>query len=155
MPARPIPEGYERPIPFLAVDEAAQAIKFYKHAFGARERMRMNTPGGEVAHAELEIRGSIMMLADPLPTFPWKPPKQLGGTSVGVVMYVEDVDAVVQQAVDAGATLTLPAQATFYGDRYARVTDPFGHEWQIATHKEDLTPEEIAERGRQALAGPS
>jgi PhnB protein len=155
MPARAIPEGYEGPIPFLAVEDAARAIEFYKRAFGARERMRMNTPGGDVAHAELEIGGGVVMLADRLPIYPWKPPHELGGTSVGLGLYVRDVDAVVEQAVDAGAIVTLPVEDKFYGDRYGRVADPFGHEWQIATHTEDLTPDEIAERGRKAMAGPS
>ena len=115
----------------------------------------MNTPGGDVAHAELEIGGGVVMLADRLPIYPWKPPHELGGTSVGLGLHVRDVDAVVEQAVDAGATLTLPVEDKFYGDRYGRVADPFGHEWQIATHTEDLTPDEIAERGRKAMAGPS
>jgi len=149
MPARPIPKGYEGPIPFLAVDDAARAIDFYARAFGARERLRMNTPGGEVAHAEIEIGGRIVMLADRLPIYSWRPPTELGGTSVGLGRYVEDV---VQQAVGAGARVTLPVEDKFYGDRYGRVADPFGHEWQIATHTEDLTPEEIAARGREAMA---
>jgi PhnB protein len=152
MSARPIPEGYEGPIPFLAVEDAAAAIEFYKRAFGARERLRMNTSAGEVAHAELEIGGRVVMLADRLSIYPWRPPTELGGTSVGLGLYVEDVDAVVERAVDAGARV-LPVEDKFYGDRYGRVADPFWHEWQIATHTEDLSPEEIAERGRKAIAG--
>ncbi|HEV2771892.1 MAG TPA: VOC family protein [Thermoleophilaceae bacterium] len=153
MPAQPIPEGYERLIPSLSVDDAAQAIDFYERAFGARERTRMELPDGTIAHAEIEINGSVLMLADPFPQSTSRPPKELGGTSVGVFMYVEDVDAVVQQAVDAGATVTMPVDDMFWGDRYGKISDPFGHEWEIATHTEDLTPEEIEERGREAMAG--
>jgi PhnB protein len=142
-------------IPFLAVEDAARAIEFYKRAFGARERMRMNTPDDEIAHAELEIGGRIVMVADRLPIYPWKPPHELGGMSVGLGLYVEDVDAMVKQAVDAGARVTLPVEDKFYGDRYGRVADPFGHEWQLATHTEHLSPDEIAERGRKAMDGPS
>jgi PhnB protein len=149
MPTRPIPEGYEHPIPFLAVDDAARAIEFYKRAFGARERMRMPTPDGGIAHAEIELAGSVVMLADPLPQYNWKPPRELGGTSVGIGLYVADVDASVRRAVEAGATLRMPVEDKFYGDRYGTVRDPFGHEWQLATHMEDLTPEEIARRGKE------
>jgi PhnB protein len=151
MPARPIPEGYEDPIPFTT----RRARSSFISGRSVRERVRMNTPDGEAAHAELEIGGRIVMLADRLPIYPWRPPNELGGTSVGMGMYVEDVDAVVQQAVDAGARVTLPVEDRFYGDRYGRVADPFEHEWQIATHTEDLTAEEIAARGREAMAGPS
>ena len=155
MPPKPIPEGYHTVTPFLAVDGAAQAIEFYKRAFGARERARMPAPDGKIAHAELEIGDSVIMLADPFPHSDHRPPKELGGTSAGVFLYVEDVDAVVQQALDAGATLTMPVDDMFWGDRFGAVTDPFGHAWQIATHKEDLTPEEVAERGREAMASMS
>jgi len=152
MPAKPIPEGYHSLTPFLAVDDAARAIEFYKQAFGAQERGRMPGPEGKIAHAELQIGDSAVMLSDPFPQSTCRPPKELGGTSVGVFLYVEDVDAVVQKAVDAGGTLTMPVEDQFWGDRYGKVADPFGHEWQIATHKEDLTPEEIAERGKEVMA---
>lgn len=155
MPAQPIPNGYENPIPSLAVDGAAEAIEFYKDAFGARERARMEGPGGMIAHAELEIGSSVVMLADPFPQSSCRPPKELGGTSVSVFLYVEDVDAVVKRAVDAGATVTMPVDDMFWGDRYGKVTDPFGHEWELATHKEDLTPEEVARRGEEAMASMS
>jgi PhnB protein len=155
MPAKPIPEGYHTLTPQLAVDDAAQAIDFYKRAFGAKERGRMPGPEGKIAHAELEIGDSVVMLADPFEQSTSKPPKQLGGTSVGIFLYVEDVDAAVQQAVDAGATVTMPVDDMFWGDRFGTLADPFGHEWQLATHKEDLEPEEIMERGKEAMAGLS
>jgi PhnB protein len=109
----------------------------------------MQTPDGRIAHAEIELAGYVVMLADPLPQYSWKPPQELGGTSVGIGLYVTDVDAAVRRALEAGATLTAPVEDKFYGDRYGTVRDPFGHEWQLATHKEDLTPEQIAERSRR------
>jgi PhnB protein len=150
--AKPIPEGYHALTPSLAVENAAEAIEFYKRAFGATERMRMPGPGDTVAHAELEIGDSVLMLSDPFPQSSVKPPKELGGTSVGVFMYVEDVDEVVQQAIDAGANVTMPVDDQFWGDRFGVVADPFGHSWMIATHKEDLTPEQMMERGKEAMA---
>jgi PhnB protein len=123
MPPRPIPDGYDHPIPFLAVDDAVQAIEFYARAFGARERMRMQTPDGRIAHAEIELAGYVVMLADPLPQYSWKPPQELGGTSVGIGLYVTDVDAAVRRALEAGATLTAPVEDKFYGDRYGTVRD--------------------------------
>jgi PhnB protein len=152
MAAKPIPEGYHTVTPYLAVDDAAQAIEYYKKAFGAKELGRMDAPGGTIGHAELEIGDSRVMLSDPFPQASTKPPKELGGTSVSVFMYVEDVDAVVKQAVDAGATVLMEVADQFWGDRFGTVQDPFGHSWSIATHVEDLTPEEIAERGREAMA---
>ena len=152
MAAKPIPEGYHSLIPTIAVDDAARAIEFYKRAFGATERMRMPAPDGKIAHAELEIGDSVLMLADPFPHATARPPKELGGTSGSVFLYVEDVDEVVQQAVDAGATVTMAVEDMFWGDRFGSVTDPFGHTWQIATHKEDLTPEQMAERAKEAMA---
>ncbi len=152
MAARPIPEGYHSVSPALAVEGAAEAIDFYKRAFGARERYRMPGPEGTVAHAELEIGDSVVMLSDPFPQSTVKPPTQLGGTSVGIFVYVEDVDAVFQQAVDAGATVTMALDDQFWGDRFGTVTDPYGHSWSLATHIEDVPPEEMEERGKQALA---
>jgi PhnB protein len=155
--AKPIPENYHALTPSLVVDNAAQAIEFYKRAFGAKERgtMPMPGPGNKIAHAELVIGDSVLMLADPMPQATVKTPKELGGTTVGIFLYVEDVDEVVQQAIDAGATVTMPVEDQFWGDRFGVVADPFGHQWQIATHKEDLTPEEIMKRGEKALAGMS
>ncbi len=155
MATKPIPEGYHTLTPYLAVDDAVEAIEYYKRAFGAKERVRMEAPGGKIGHAELEIGDSLVMLSDPFPQSSVRPPKELGGTSANVFMYVEDVDAVVQQAVDAGATVTMEVADQFWGDRFGTVSDPFGHSWSIATHVEDLTPEEIAERGKAAMAAMS
>jgi PhnB protein len=152
MAVNPIPEGYPAITPSLVVDGAAEAIDFYERAFGAKLRGRMDMPDGKVAHAELEIGDGLLMLADPFPQSSVKSPKELGGTTAGLFMYVEDVDAAVERAVDAGATATAPAEDMFWGDRFGTVTDPFGHAWQLATHKEDLTPEEIEERGREFMA---
>jgi PhnB protein len=152
MAVNAIPEGYEGLIPSLAVEDAARAIDFYERAFGARERSRMPGPDGKIAHAEIEIGGSLLMLADPFPQATATPPTELGGTSMGLFLFVEDVDAAVERAVDAGATVTMPVEDQFWGDRYGKVADPFGHEWQLATHKEDLTPEEIERRGAEAMA---
>ena len=152
MSAKPIPEGYHSLTPSLAVDDAAQAIEFYKHAFGATERARMPAPDGRIAHAELEIGDSVLTLADTFDQSAYRPPKELGGTTGSVLLYVEDVDALVEQAVEAGASVTMPVKDMFWGDRYGQVTDPFGHVWQIATHKEDLTPEQMMERAGQAMA---
>ncbi len=152
MATKPIPEGYHSVTPYLAVDDAAQAIQYYKQAFGAKERVRMHAPDGKIGHAELEIGDALVMLSDPFPQSTTRPPTELGGTSVSVFIYVEDVDAIVKQAVDAGATVTMEVADQFWGDRFGSVTDPFGHSWSIATHVEDLTPEEVAERGKAAMA---
>jgi PhnB protein len=153
--AKAIPENYHALTPSLAVENAAQAIEFYKRAFGAKERGLMPGPGGTIAHAELEIGDSVLMLSDPMPQSTVTPPTKLGGTSVGIFLYVEDVDSVVQDALDAGATVKMPVADQFWGDRFGVVADPFGHTWQIATHVEDLTPEEIMERGKTAMASMS
>jgi PhnB protein len=155
MAVKPIPEGYHTVTPYLAVDDAVEAIEYYKNAFGATERVRMEAPGGKIGHAELEIGDSLVMLSDPLPQFSTRPPKELGGTSVSVFMYVEDVDAVVKRAVDAGATITMEVADQFWGDRFGSVQDPFGHLWSIATHVEDVPPEEMAERAKAAMAAMS
>jgi len=152
---KPIPENYHALTPSLAVENAAKAIEFYKRAFGAKERGRMPGPGDTIAHAELEIGDSVLMLADPMPQSTVTPPTKLDGTSVGIFLYVEDVDSVVQDALDAGATVKMPVADQFWGDRFGVVADPFGHTWQIATHVEDLTPEEIMERGKTAMASMS
>ena len=152
MAAQPIPDGYHTVSPYLAVDDAEKAIEYYKKAFGAEETVRMNAPDGRIGHAELKIGDSLVMLSDPFPQASTTPPKELGGTSSSIFMYVEDVDAVVQKAVDAGATVTMEVEDQFWGDRFGSITDPFGHNWSIATHVEDLTPEEIEERGKAAMA---
>ena len=155
MATKPIPEGYHTITPYLAVDDAAEAIEYYQEAFGAKERVRMNAPDGKIGHAELEIGDSLVMLSDPFPQATTKSPSELGGTSASVFMYVEDVDATVKQAVDAGATVTMEVSDQFWGDRFGSVVDPFGHQWSIATHVEDLSPEEIAERAKSAMAAMS
>lgn len=152
MSVKPIPEGYRTLTPYLAVDDATEAIEFYERAFGANERSRMPGPDGKIAHAELLIGDSLVMLSDPFPQSTVKPPAQVGGTTAGLFMYVEDVDAAYRRAIDAGATETMPPEDMFWGDRFASVADPFGHSWEIATHVEDLTPEEIAKRGQEAMA---
>lgn len=155
MATKPIPEGYHTITPYLAVDDAAAAIEYYKKAFGAKERVRMDAPGGKIGHAELEIGDSLVMLSDPFPQASTRPPKELGGTSASVFMYVDDVDEVVKQAVDAGATITMEVADQFWGDRFGSVTDPFGHSWSIATHVEDVSPEEMDERAKEAMAAMS
>ena len=152
MAAKPIPEGYHTVTPYLAVGDAAQAIDFYTRAFGAKEVVRMDAPGGKIGHAELEIGDSRIMLSDPFPQSSTKPPKDLGGTSFSVMMYVEDVDAAFKRAVDAGASVSMELSDMFWGDRFGSVTDPFGHSWSLATHVEDVPPEEMAERAKAAMA---
>jgi PhnB protein len=152
MAVQPVPEGYHTVTPYLAVDDATAAIDFYQRAFGAKERGRMAGPDGTIGHAELEIGDSLVMLADPFPQFTARPPKELGGTSVGVFVYVENVDELFQQAVDAGATPTMEPDDMFWGDRFGSVLDPFGHSWQIATHVEDVSPEEMEKRSREFMA---
>ena len=152
MAVQPVPDGYHTVSPYLAVEDAATAIDYYKKAFGATERVRMETPDGKIGHAELEIGDSIVMLADPFPQASTKPPHELGGTSAGVFLYVEDVDQVVKRAVEAGATVTMEVADQFWGDRFGTVTDPFGHVWSVATHIEDVPPAEMAERAKAAMA---
>jgi PhnB protein len=155
MATKPIPEGYHTVTPYLAVDDAAEAIEYYRKAFGAEERVRMETPDGNIGHAELAIGDSRVMLSDPFPQGTTRSPKELGGTSVSVFMYVEDVDAVVKRAIDAGAKITMEVADQFWGDRFGSVIDPFGHSWSIATHVEDVPPEEMAERAKAAMAAMS
>ncbi len=152
MATKAIPEGYHTLTPYLALDNASEAIEFYKRAFGAKERMRMDAPGGKIGHAQLEIGDSVVMLSDTFPQSSTKAPNELGGTTGGVFMYVEDVDAVVKQAVEAGATVDMEPEDMFWGDRFGTVSDPYGHHWSIATHIEDVPPEEMAERGKAAMA---
>jgi len=155
MSVKPIPEGYHTVTPYLALDDAAAAIEYYKTAFGAKERVRMDAPDGKIGHAELEIGDSLVMLSDAFPQASTTPPKELGGTSAGVFLYVEDVDAVVEQAVGAGGSVAMEVADQFWGDRLGSVTDPFGHLWSIATHVEDVPPEEMAERSKAAMAAMS
>jgi PhnB protein len=149
--ASAIPEGYHSVTPYLAVDGAAEAIAFYKQAFGATEVMRMPAPGGKVGHAEIEIGGSRIMLADEYPDMGFRSPKAYGGTPVTLHLYVADVDAVAKQAVTAGAKELRPVKDQFYGDRTGSFEDPFGHVWHIATRKEDLPPDELKRRAEKAM----
>jgi PhnB protein len=152
MAVKPIPEGYHTATPYLAVDDAAEALEYYKKAFGAKERGRMEAPDGKIGHAEIQIGDSLVMLSDPFPQASTRTPKELGGTSASVFLYVEDVDKFVQRAVDAGATVTMEVEDQFWGDRFGTITDPFGHSWSVATHIEDVPPEEMAERAKAAMA---
>lgn len=149
--AKPIPDGYGTVTPHLVVREAAKALEFYQKAFGAQERCRMPGPGGKLMHAEFQIGNSIIMMVDEMPEFN-KSPQALGGSPVTIHLYVEDVDVLFDRAVKAGATATMPVSDTFWGDRYGRLSDPFGHQWSIATHKQDLTPEEIQKGAEEYFA---
>ena len=142
---KPIPDGYHSVTPYLICDGAADAIEYYKKAFGATELFRMDHEG-KVGHAELKIGDSPIMLADEYPQMGYRSPKALGGTPVSIMIYVPDVDTVYQQTIDAGATVVKPLQDQFYGDRSGTVTDPFGHVWTVATHKEDVSMEEMNRR---------
>jgi PhnB protein len=143
---KPIPDGYHAITPYLIVAGGAEALEFYGRAFGAIERERMQDPSGKIRHAEISIGDSRVMLADEHPEIGALGPGTIGGSPVSIHLYVEDVDAVVGQAVAAGATLTRPVADQFYGDRVGGITDPFGHRWFIATHKEDLTSAELHRR---------
>ena len=148
---KPVPDGYHSVTPYLAIDGAADAIAFYKKAFGATEVMRMPAPGGKVGHAEIEIGGSRIMLADAYPDMNFRSPKAYGGSPVGLHLYVADVDAVARRAVAAGAKELRPVKDQFYGDRSGSIEDPFGHIWHIATRKEDLSVDELKRRAAQAM----
>ena len=147
-----IPEGYHTVTPYLIVHNAKEALAFYERAFGAKLRERFEDPSsGKIGHAEFEIGDSRIALADEYPEMGAKSAKSLGGTPVSILLYVPDADAVVGQAIKAGATLTRPVTDQFYGDRAGSVTDPFGHSWYVHTHKEDVAPEEM-ERRVKAMA---
>ena len=147
-----IPEGYPPVTPYLIVDGAAAAIDFYGSVLGAKERMRMDGPGGKIGHAELEIGDSVVMLADEHPEIGALGPRAVGGTPVSLHTYVEDADAVFARALDAGAKERSPMEDKFYGDRMGTFEDPFGHHWHVATHVEDVPPEEMAKRAASATA---
>ena len=150
---RPIPEGYGTVTPYLIVNGAARAIEFYKQAFGATETFRMERPDGRVGHAEIKIGDSHVMLADEHPEMGARGPRTIGGSPISLVLYVEDVDATVTRAVEAGAKLTRPVANQFYGDRTGGVEDPFGHAWYVATHVEDVSEEEMKKRAAAAHGG--
>jgi len=141
-----IPEGYEGATPYLIIKGAADALEFYKKAFGAIEIMRIPAPGGAVGHAEIKIGRAIIMLGDEYPEMNCKSPQAYGGSPVSMMIYVHDVDQFVKRAVDAGAKLVRPVENKFYGDRAGSLDDPFGHQWHFATHVEDVPPDEMAKR---------
>jgi len=150
--AKAIPEGFHSITPAIVVRNADQAIEFYKKAFGAQEVSRMLGPDRKVAHAELKIGDSILMLSDEFPGSPCESPQKLGGTTATLHLYVQDVDSAFQQAITAGGKENMPVQDMFWGDRYGRVLDPFGHVWGILTHKEDVSPQEMEKRAQTAFA---
>lgn len=152
MAVKPIPEGYHSLTPYLVVDGGAEALEYYKKAFGATELFRM-PQGNKIAHAEMKIGDSAFMLSDEHPEMGYKGPKSIGGSAVGLMIYVDDCDAVFTQAIDAGGTEKKAMQDQFYGDRSGTLEDPFGHIWTVATHKEDVTPEEIDKRLAAMAAG--
>ena len=151
MAANPIPEGYHSITPYLIVKGAADAIEFYKKAFGATELMRMAQPNGKIGHAEIKIGNSPIMLADEYPEMGFVGPQTLSGSGVGIVLYVDDVDAVAKQVIAAGATVMRPVVDQFYGDRSGMFKDPFGHVWTIATHIEDMSVDEMNRRFEEAV----
>jgi len=150
---KPIPDDYPRVMPYLYIDGAADAIEFYKTVLGATERMRIAAPGGRVGHAELEIGKSVIMMADEAPDMGVRGPKTVGGTPVLLLVYVEDVDATYAKALKAGATEERGLEDQFYGDRTAQFFDPWGHSWSVATHIEDVSPDEMAKRAAKMMGG--
>jgi PhnB protein len=152
MSVKPIPDGYTTVTPYLVVDKAAEAIDFYKRAFGAQEIVRMAGPMGKIMHAELKIGNSMIMLGDEMPGSGARSPHSLGGTSSGIMLYLNDVDATFAQAVSAGAKVEMPLDNMFWGDRYGKLLDPFGHSWSLATHVEDVAPADMKVRMEEAIA---
>jgi PhnB protein len=153
MSVKPIPDGYPRVIPYLCIDGAADAIDFYTQVLDAKERMRMGGPGGKIGHAELEIGDSVVMLSDEFPDMQQLGPKKIGGTPVNISVYVEDVDKTFDKALKAGAKELRPVENQFYGDRTGGFEDPFGHKWHVATHVEDVPPDEMEKRAAEAMEG--
>jgi len=149
---KPIPEGYHSLTPYLIIDGAAKALEYYTKAFGATELFRMEHEG-KIGHAEMKIGDSPFMLADENAQMGFKGPKALGGTPVSLMIYVDDVDSTFKQALEAGGVEMKPLQDQFYGDRSGTLTDPFGHVWTVATHKEDVSPEEMDKRLKAMAAG--
>ena len=143
---KPVPDGYHTATPYLTIRGAAEAIDFYKRAFGAKELFRMPSPDGKIVHAEITIGDSHIMLADESDRAETKAPQTLKGSTAGIFLYLKDVDTAFKQAVKAGAKETMPVQNMFWGDRFGKLTDPFGHRWMLATHIEDVSPAEMEER---------
>jgi PhnB protein len=152
-PVKPIPDGYPRVSPYLCVNGGTTALDFYKSVFGATERMRMPAPDGRIGHAELQFGDSVIMLADEYPEMGIRSPRAVGGTPVTISVYVEDVDAVFNRAVAAGAKSLRAVETQFYGDRSGQFEDPFGHRWSVATHVEDVAPDEMERRAANAMSG--
>jgi PhnB protein len=150
---KPIPDDFPRVIPYLSIEGAAAAIDFYRTVFGATERVRMGSPDGKIGHAELDIGTGVVMLADVFPDMGGKSPKMIGGTPVTLMVYVEDVDACFERALEAGATATRKVEDQFYGDRAGTFEDPFGHLWHVATHVEDVPEEEMKKRAAAVMGG--
>src|SRR5438309_1028245 len=148
----PIPSGYHSVTPYLVVNDASRAIEYYKQAFKAKETVRMAGPGGKIGHAELKIGDSMIMLSDEMPGSGNRSPQSLGGSPVSIFLYVENVDSTFNEAVKAGAKADKPPQDMFWGDRFGALTDPFGHIWALATHIEDVTPEEMKKRSEAFMA---
>lgn len=146
MAVKPIPDGYHAVTPYLTIKGAAKALDFYKRAFGATELMRIEGPGGSIAHAEIRIGDSVIMMADEQPQNPCRSPESLGGSPCGIMLYVPDVDSQFRKAVEAGAKVTRAIADQFYGDRSGNLVDPFGHVWTLSTHKEDVSEEEMQRR---------
>ena len=151
MPVKPIPDGYHTVTPYLIIKGAAQALDFYRRAFGATESLRMDGPDGSIGHAEIRIGDSVIMLADEHPQMGVVGPQTLGGTSVSILLYVEDVDRRYAQAIAAGGQEQRPLQNQFYGDRSGTLVDPFGHQWTLATHVEDVPHDELQRRMEQVM----
>ena len=149
MSVKPIPEGFHTVTPYLIIKNASDAIEFYKRAFGATETMRLSGPQGKVGHAEIRIGSSPLMLADEFPEMGFSGPQGSTGSPVGIHLYVEDVDLIFSQAITAGAKVLRPVSDQFYGDRSGTLADPFGHIWHVATHKEDLSLDEIKKRAKE------
>ena len=145
---KPIPDGHHTVAPYLAIKNAVSALEFYKKAFGATETYKLIVPDGRLGHAEIRLGDSLIMLSDEFPEFGGKAPEALGGSTVSIHLYVEDVDAFVKREVDAGARVLKPVADQFYGDRSGQLQDPYGHLWWVATHKEDVAPEEMQKRVR-------
>ena len=145
---KPVPDGHRTVAPYLAIKNAVSALEFYQKAFGAKETYRLVLPDGRLGHAEIRLGDSLIMLADEFPEFGGKAPESLGGSPVSIHLYVEDVDAFVKRAVAEGARLLKPVADQFYGDRSGQLEDPYGHLWWVATHKEDVAPEEMQKRVR-------
>jgi PhnB protein len=152
-PVKAIPDDFPGATPYLSINGAAGAIDFYKRAFGATEIMRLAMPDGRLGHADIKIGHATIMLADEFPEMGFRGPRSLGGTPVAIHIYVEDVDALTERAAAAGATLEGPVKDEFYGDRAARLNDPYGHRWMFATRKEDVSPEEVQRRAAALFGG--